>query len=399
MSAAAAIPPMTQPQRDRHTTSVPCPNGNVFRASCKKRTCPVCGLRWARDWTKVMFVNLGAYDGPVILVTITAPGADLLPWDEAHCAGKHSRGGEHGGKRGCRVEPRAAAEWTASATTRWGMLRQAAARVARTKAPVPVTLLERVWEPQKRGVAHLHLVLGAATAGEIEAAAIFIAKLKELAPSYSFGFVDARGKKGHRNERVVARGQILQLVAAETAARYLSAYLTGRSKKKPSIRETVVDPAMTYLTGTEKRHALPIVWLTPKLTRITLTTMRSLRRARHVWAYAERKICEEPPKWAIVERDGRLTLDEPIAAGAAYRRAYRRHGEATDEAALRRVIEQAQSLADRTLAQIDMLPKSGPNWHERVRAEASLQDFGTQIAIGIAGIRRTENTDALAVAA
>lgn len=339
-----------------------------------------------------MFVNLESYDGPVVMVSITAPGTDRLPWDEAHC--RHPNGGEHSGKRGCRVEVRAAAEWTETATMRYGMLRQAATRHVRTHAPVPVRLLERVWEPQKRGIPHLHLVLGVKTREELEAAGAFVAKLKEIAPDYEFGHVDARGKKGSRNERVVVRGQILKLVKPEDAARYLSAYLTGRSRHKPSIRETVADPAMSFLAGREKRQALPIVWLTPKLTSIkrggTGVTMRTLRRARHLWAAAFKGMCDFP-KWTDIY--------EAIYVGATCRRAFALRGEADQGPPLEELLESALAIADKTMAKLDMMPKTGPNsWARRYHAEQAIGEFADQLATHVAGIKRQE-APALAVAA
>jgi hypothetical protein len=364
-----------------------CPNGNAFNPSCKKRTCPFCGPRWAQRWRRVMFTNLEAYDGPVIMVAITAPGADRLPWDETHC--HHPNGGQHGGKRGCRVQQRAAREWSETASTRYGMLRQTAAQHTRRHAPAPVNLLERVWEPQRRGVPHLHLVLGAGSREEIEAAAEFVSKLKDSAVDYDFGHVDARGKKGSKGGRVVARGQILKLVSAQDAARYLSAYLTGRSKHKPSIRETVNDPALSFLHGKEKRQALPLIWLTPRLTRITKVTMRNLRRAGHLIA-ASKGWCDFP-KW----RD----IYEAIDIGAAYRRAFARRGEGGEGPPVDERVGQMLDYADGCMARIALLPETGPNWHYRFRQEEELLAVCDQVALFVAGLTRHENAPALAVAA
>jgi hypothetical protein len=436
VSSAAAIPATTA-ERAR-VASLPCPNANAFRTSCKKRTCPVCGPRWARDWRKVMFVNLDAYDGPVVMVSITAPGDERLPWDEHHCAGRHTRGGNHSGKRGCRVEQRAAREWNETATTRYAMLRRTATQhlrrmVSRGALAENVNLLERVWEPQKRGVAHLHLVLGAGTREEIEAAAEFVKKLKDEAESYDFGFVDARGRfrKGMAGERVVARGEIVKLISAENAARYLSSYLSGRSgsKHKGSIRESLTDPAIEALqdrgvriaypckpceghgkvndpkgaevdcywckgsgvtTRKPLKQSLPLVWLTPRLTRVTGLTMRTLRRARHLWA-AARGICEEFPKW----RD----IYEAIEAGVACRRAFPQRGEGDAGPPLEVVLAQALRLADKVTAQVSMLPDRGPNVWVRYKAEEELLEFATDVACDIAGIERIPLEERLAVAA
>ena len=54
--------------------------------SCKKRTCEVCGVVWARDWRRVLFEALQAPGVPVVLSAVTPPGVGELPWDEWHCA-------------------------------------------------------------------------------------------------------------------------------------------------------------------------------------------------------------------------------------------------------------------------------------------------------------------------
>jgi hypothetical protein len=288
--------------------------------TCKRRNCPRCGVNWARDWRRVMAINLAAKHGPVVLVSITAPGEDRLPWDEAHCAERRPH--RHRGPSGCRVRQRAAREWADTASLRWSWLRKAATIATRRElrnaltgelGPAP-TLLERVWEPQKRGVPHLHLVLGYAAGPERTAAQVFVAELKRLAVEYDFGFVDGR----------------LQPITAEDAARYLSSYLTGRnSKKKGSIRENIADPVMPR----------SLIWITPALTSIvtpasseawrsrleamrermrikrgTGVTMRMLRKARHLWASLEGKC--EPPAWA--------TIGDAVQVASVFLQAFRK---------------------------------------------------------------------------
>ena len=155
-----------------------CPNAQRWGASwssCKRRSCPVCGPRWARNVATSMRVNFRAHPGAVVLVTITAPGEDRLPWDAVHC--HHPRGGRCSGKRGCRVEQRAAREWSETLTWRWTKLRQAARLATIRACGEAPAILNRTWEPQKRGVPHAHLVLGAGTPAQLEAAACFVAAL------------------------------------------------------------------------------------------------------------------------------------------------------------------------------------------------------------------------------
>jgi hypothetical protein len=253
-----------------------CPNGTMWKPSCKRRSCPVCGPRWARDWQRVLGANLEALGVEVVTIAITGPGADRLPWDEEHCAqrrlGKHHR---HSGGRGCRVQQRALREWCDTLTYRWQLLRHAA-RLAtkRELGYAPPWLVCRVWEPQKRGVPHLHLVLPFGTGFEQQAARVFLKHLKRLAREYDFGHVGRH------------KGPELQPISGREAARYLANYLAGRTAKKTSIRDNIADPKLPR----------SLLWLTPKLTRETLVTMRTLRRCRHLWA-AWDGICD-PPRWS-----------------------------------------------------------------------------------------------------
>lgn len=250
-----------------------------------------------------MAVNLAMLHGPVVMVSITAPGEDRLPWDEYHCS--HRRPHKHRGPAGCRVQERAAREWADTCSMRWGMLRRAAVSFTRRYAPAPPIILERVWEPQKRGVPHLHIVLPFATPAQQETARIYAEQLARLAPEYDFGFVDTR----------------LKPITALDAARYLSSYLTGRnSRKKDSIRENIANPIMPR----------SLIWLTPALNSVSESarmigmraklgvrlgsgvTMRTLRRARQLWAFEE-GFCSIP-RWQ--------DLREAVIVAAVYRTIY-----------------------------------------------------------------------------
>lgn len=268
-----------------------CPTPNLRTgSSCKRRGCPVCGVRWARDWRKSMTENLAALHGPIVMISITAPGEERLPWDTHHCA--HRRQHQHRGPAGCRVQQRAAREWADTCVYRWQKLRQAAAVATRRAtllmadgglAPI---ILERVWEPQKRGVPHLHIVLPYRTYHEQMAAHCFANELAQRAHEYDFGFVDARADSRQ------PYGRRLKVTVAEDCAKYLSSYLTGRSTKKNSIRENISDPVMPR----------SLIWQSPKMTstgavtangRPTWVTMRTLRRARQLYAWA-RGVCPAP---------------------------------------------------------------------------------------------------------
>lgn len=236
-----------------------CPNLDSFtgrHTTCKRRFCPRCGYRWAQNWGAVTRLNLEEYGGAVAMITITAPGADVLPWD---CNRDH----KHAGSRGCRVKQDAGDVWSANASENWKKLRDAARRACARAGLEPPRILERAWEPQKRGVPHVHIVVGMATAEERAAAQRYVDELARLAPDYLFGYVD-RGKGQPDGSRR------LEQISAQEASQYLTSYLLGRRGKKASIRENIADPRMPR----------SLLWMSPVLTRATKVTMRRLRYAR-----------------------------------------------------------------------------------------------------------------------
>jgi hypothetical protein len=79
-------------------------------------------------------------------------------------------------------------------------------------------LLAYSWEMQRRGVWHLHIVLGMQTAPEREWARTYVETLRSIGPSKGFGFVDAKPLETPREARRVAG--------------YLSKYL---AKWRPSL--------------------------------------------------------------------------------------------------------------------------------------------------------------------
>ncbi len=119
------------------------------------------------------------------------------------------------------------------------------------------------WELQRRGVWHLHFVLGMETAVERVWAFAYVQALRELAPSKLYGYVDA--KPLHSPQ------------VAERAAGYLSKYLAKwREDGVLEVSETVKAAGRTLLT-----------YVSPKLTARTGVTMRVLRQVRIVWAWRE----------------------------------------------------------------------------------------------------------------
>lgn len=75
---------------------------------CSSRTCPEFAPTWARDTRRRLFVNLEQLKLSVMF-SVTAPGADLYPFDPRFCS--HSPSQRCSGRLGCRVAPELAADF------------------------------------------------------------------------------------------------------------------------------------------------------------------------------------------------------------------------------------------------------------------------------------------------
>lgn len=269
------------PQRGTVRVPTMCPTPDPFtRSNCKRRRCPHCGKGWVAMWEAKMRLNLEALLGAVglprvVMISLTAPGKDVLPWS---CSRDH----QHSGPRGCRVKADYADQWAAAAPDQWRRLRDAARlAVKRAGLPVAALVVDRVWEPQQRGVPHLHVVAAVRTPDELAAAERFHQELRKRAVEYGFG------RKLH----------ITRPMEAREAARYLAGYLLGRSRKKGTIRANLGDPRMPS----------SLIWEVPAIASIsrgermtawrerlglkagTGLTMRRLRYARWYLAALKRR--------------------------------------------------------------------------------------------------------------
>lgn len=258
---------------------------------CKRRACPNYGRLYVGDWTQVMYRNLEEYQGDVLMVTVTAPGSTILPWQCAVdswtptlpvTAGPGADVQRHkcSGDNGCRVEPKAAAKWNRSARFQWSKMHRATAQYLRRRGH-PVSLVTQGWEFQKRGVLHKHVVLGCKTPSERHAARLYADRLKAVAPSYGFGFVDNRAKP----------------IASFGAAAYLTGYLLMKGKGGSlKLGDTVTHPDVPP----------SILYVARSLTCKTGVTMRYLRDKRYLWAIGKGR-CRPPSViWCERRTDGRL---------------------------------------------------------------------------------------------
>jgi len=203
---------------------------------------------WLGDQRVRLFDNLLAFDGQVVMTTVTAPH---LGWDREHCADL----GEHrcSGKLGCRVPVEVAIHWNEHASEAFSQLHKAAAQSTYRACGKYPRRLAYAPELQARGVIHWHVVLAWRTPLERKSSRYYVQKLVALSREYGYGFVDRK----------------LRPSAAGSAAYYLSKYLT-KSKRGEGLRELLV---------TQQAPARP-VYVHRSLTAETRCTMRNLRRRR-----------------------------------------------------------------------------------------------------------------------
>lgn len=241
----------------------PCPAPRVVvrfgaesHVRCGRRSCTSCGVLWLHDTRIRTLAGVQAHGAPVALVTVTAPGVAVLPWDET----------------GRLVDAEAAKAWNDDAPANWSQLHRAAARPARALARewgAEWRLLVKSWEYQKRGVLHLHLLVPVASRGEYLASERYVRELAHLAEAHGFGFVD-RGKLqdggGRRSTRRLAP------VDAHRAAAYVSGYLASTGAGKGGVAEVA------------RAQGVPgaVVYVAQALTSRSGVTMRSLRDRRRV---------------------------------------------------------------------------------------------------------------------
>lgn len=215
----------------------------------------------------------------MVLVAVTAPGTDVLPWDPDHCA--ELGGHRHSGKLGCRVVRDLADEWNEDASLRYATLWKAATMAAdrwvrrlgsARQAPVRVAV---VWSEQKRGVWHVHEALPAGTPIELEWSRRVVEYVRRNAGRYGWGNVD-------RNPL----GDSAAKWGGESAARYLASN------------------ASSYLAqNVSEGHGLPgrrlRSYVSRRLTTRTGVTMRNLRRARYLYVCLRDGL--PLPEWSDVD--------------------------------------------------------------------------------------------------
>jgi hypothetical protein len=227
--------------------------------------------------------NLKAHGGEAVLFSVTAPGADQLPWDEGACVvpGKH----KHSGELGCQVEAGQALLWNESAQKRFSAAQREAKRQA-DRALRKLGSNRRIskclsWhELQRRGLLHFHVVLPMSDAEERYWSREYVNAWEAVASRFWFGYVD-------RWHSIKDKAQ-----PSERVGRYVAGYTLGGKGKVP-LEQAVRDPRMPSCTFHINRQ----------LTAVSKATMRNARLNRRLNASFEGK-CPWP----------RLSEDELVAA-------------------------------------------------------------------------------------
>ena len=260
-AARAAIASATRRGRRFHRCTCGRPIPEDVR-HCSSRTCPEFAPTWARDTRRRLLENLRLVKLSVMF-SVTAPGADLYPFDPRFCS--HGPDVKCSGRIGCRVDPALSSAFNKLAGPWWSQLHRAAKTRADRATGHKGRVAARVWEKQKRGLAHLHGVLAVTSPDELRWAEAYLLALRELAPRYGFGFVDGWEKVSRK------------FWPGDQAGAYLSGYFVHGHGGKAPLTENVLDPDLPRL----------VVFVGRDLTRQTGCTMRNLRNARRLWACRE----------------------------------------------------------------------------------------------------------------
>jgi hypothetical protein len=243
--------------------------------SCKKRTCVICGLVWAKDWRRVLFEALKSLGVPVALSAVTPPG-----WIS-------SRGMNGAARIWARTS-------TASVMGATSMRRHSRRGHTTYRSAGSASTTPHATQPNERwaGACHSRPARGA-TGARARARPPRCSRSTRLrtcawssvtsrtwlafAPKHKFGVV---GQK---------RGVSLQIMDGVRAAAYLSSYFVRGNGGKATLQENARNPHLPHM----------LISVSPTLTRVSGVNMRNLRRCRQLWAV--RLGLLPPPSWSGIE--------------------------------------------------------------------------------------------------
>lgn len=214
-----------------------------------------------------------------MMPTLTAPGADVLPWDRSSCT--HGQGVACSGLLGCVVSRSARREWERTLGKRWRNLSQAAmSRVRRMYPGASSPLIGYADELQLRQAWHRHLAVAGGPIG-----CAYVRHLRDLAVSYGMGGISHGGR----------------VRSGEQAAGYLAGYVAAIAKEGTNVLARAQQ---------RDRGTLLVVYVAPgrhpnPRRRVARgrrdVTMRSLSAGRSLWA-ARQGLVPWPTGRVVVER-------------------------------------------------------------------------------------------------
>lgn len=296
---------------------------------CYRRDCDHCGPIRAADQYHAFWRNIEHYGGRVVVVAVTPPGKDVLPWVERELLVAET--GEL--VRRSVVHPRHAYAWNSTASARYSRLWKAASKASdgvlkrhgwRSGFPRRVA---NVWAPQERGVWHIHEALPAATPAELLWSRTMVDYidavrkrefqidgeirwewiLEELGNEidrpvirrsfYGFGFVDRNPmRKMMREIGTVFDGDNAK--AIQYLARNASEYLGQNASSKSR-----------WISGRSNR-----VYISRALTMATGVTLTNLRRKRYLHVCLTKSL--PLPGWPpiVLEKVWGLLVATPVVA-------------------------------------------------------------------------------------
>lgn len=235
-----------------------------YPVPCGSRYCPACGTRWMGDQRVQAVAACEQIPGDVALITVTGPGRRTA----ARCAAARGQSVADWWRW-----------WNASAAARWRGLHLEASGAPRRRAKkdgATWTVEFRVWEFQKRGAKHAHVVAPMGTESQRTCTIAYVRNLAAAASWWGFGFILG----GDKDERPEAhRAPRVPRVPAGAAARYVAKYVASTGAGKDNLVSTVRRVAQRG----------SVLYVNPRRTRASgcnMTTLRARRRiyARHKWA-------------------------------------------------------------------------------------------------------------------
>lgn len=231
----------------------------VYEVPCGSRYCPACGARWMGDQRVQAVAASEEIPTDVALITPTAPG------DAVRDRIMRQRGWSR---------KEFWSWWNGTAAERWRGLHLEASSVARRQcvaAGHDWRVHMRVWEYQKRGAKHVHVVCPMGSEPQRRATMLYVRRLSQAAAWWGFGMVLGGKKRRHERPGRVPR---VARVPAGAAARYVAKYVAATGAGK--------DGLVTTVQRIAQRGS--VLYISPRLTRASGVNMAKLRNRRRIWS-------------------------------------------------------------------------------------------------------------------